>query len=145
MKRTVVSLQRRHLMIAGLAGVAAPATLFAAPTPSEASATLNAAPRSGELLLVSGRIVTRQGEPVHGATIETARGERVRATTDADGRFMLLATTPGGGTLAYRITHDLHGSYEGNLQLAREETTRHVHAQCDEAGVWRATFGVSLA
>jgi hypothetical protein len=145
-KRIAISLQRRQLMIAGLSGVAAPAVLFAAlKSRADLSAALSAAPHSDEQLVISGRVVTPQGAPLHGATIETVHGNRVHAMTDADGRFMLIATTPRGGTLAYRITHDLHGSYEGCLQLVQDETARHVHAQRDEAGVWRAAFGVTLA
>lgn len=146
MKRTVISLQRRHLMIAGLAGMAAPAAFFAVPdSRADMPVTLNVAPRSGERLVISGRVVTPQGVPLQGAAIETASRERVRALTDADGRFMLVAQTPRGGILAYRVTHDLHGSHEGSLRLAQDDTPRHVHARRDEAGVWRAAFGVTLA
>jgi len=144
-KRTVISLQRRHLMIAGLASAAAPAVLLSTDGRADLSAALNVAPRSGERLVISGRIVTREGTPLHGATIEAMHGERVRATSDADGRFMLLATTPRGGALAYRVTHDVHGTHEGFLRLADVETARALHAQRDDAGVWRAAFGVTLA
>lgn len=144
MKRTAVSLQRRQLMIAGLAGVAAPAVLLSPGSRAEMSAMPNVAPRSGERLVISGRVLTRQGAALHGATIQITQGERMRAATDADGRFMLIATTPRGGTLSYRLTHDVHGIHEGRLQLAQVETARDIHAQRDEAGVWRAAFGVTL-
>jgi protocatechuate 3,4-dioxygenase beta subunit len=144
-KRTAVSLQRRQLMIASLAGIAAPALFASSGSHAEMSATMNIAPGSGEQLVLSGRVVTRQGAPLQGATIETTRGIYARAATDADGRFMLVTATPRAGTLSYRITHDAHGTHEGILQLTHVDTARHVHAQRDDAGVWRAAFGVTLA
>jgi hypothetical protein len=36
-------------------------------------------------------------------------------------------------------------THEGILQLTHVDTARHVHEQRDEAGVWRAAFGVTLA
>ncbi|HWI13799.1 MAG TPA: carboxypeptidase-like regulatory domain-containing protein [Burkholderiales bacterium] len=141
MKRTVVSLQRRHLIIAGLAGAAAPAVLFAASDPDcSSSVAARAAPRSGEPLLVSGRVVTASGKPLQGATIATAHGGRSRAMTDADGRFMLASSTPRAGKLAYRVTHEAQGVHEGYVHIAAPA----IDVRRDEAGVWRAAFGVTL-
>ena len=145
MKRTAVSLQRRQLMIASLAGLAAPILLTPLESRAHMSSMLNVAPRSGDRLVLSGRVVTRQDTPLQGARIETTQGERVHATTDADGRFMLMTTTPGAGSVSYRISHRGHDAYEGTLQLTQLDTAREIHAQRDEDGVWRAAFGVTLA
>jgi protocatechuate 3,4-dioxygenase beta subunit len=132
-------------MIAGLAGMAAPATLFAAAQGAAGPSAAAAAPRGGEPLLVSGRVVTPQGAPLQGATLTFADDAASRAITDADGRFMLETATPRDGILAYRITHDAHGAIAQRTQLDARASATGVPAQRDEAGVWRAAFGVTLA
>src|SRR4051812_1087893 len=123
-----ISLRRRYLMLAGVAGVAAPAGLFAA----QQNATLAGV----EPLIVSGRIVDRSGAPLAGALIEVAGAA---ATTDGDGRFMMktVASVRGGcpDTLDCRIVHSAQ-RFAKKLEFAHSRVLR------DEIGTWRA--GVSL-
>lgn len=171
MKHVTISLRRRHLMIAGLAGIAAPASLFAgqsgaalhgAPQPlHERSALAVAEPGAGsseEKLVVSGRILSPDGKPLAGATIDAwradAKGDCVASvTTDADGRFMFTALAPAeypgrAKHLLYRVSHKEYRTSVTQLHFAHapgisgQGITR-LHR--DEAGVWRAAFGLTLA
>jgi protocatechuate 3,4-dioxygenase beta subunit len=137
MKHTTISLRRRHLMmagIAGMAGVAAPASLFAAPRDVPVADTADA----GKLLL-SGRIMGTNGKPLAGATVEVWHREsslHAHTTTDGDGRWLLMTEYSGRtGQLQYRVSHEGHRTPARQLALAQP--------QCDEAGVWRATFGAT--
>ena len=177
--RKVISLRRRHLMIAGLAGVAAPATVFAA----QRSATPLAAPAAAELhasgsgredrLVVSGRMVgAPDGKPIAGARLEAwhadANGEYIGSrrgtqddsgsplsasvTTDADGRFMFTTIFPAGYSgrppqLHYRVGHGGHETPVAQLHFARQRgisCNDAAHLQRDDAGTWRAAFGLVL-
>lgn len=99
-----ISLQRRHLMIAGAAAAVIPAgwffttrvraANFAAPAPAEAHATT---------LVASGRLTTADGKPLAGATVHAwyscapqgANNEHACViTTDADGRFVFSTIAP---------------------------------------------------
>ena len=59
-----ISLTRRNLMIAGLAGAAAPALTFAAPASERAGVVSGMSIRRGETLLISGRVVDAAGKPL---------------------------------------------------------------------------------
>ncbi len=164
MKYNTISLRRRHLVIAGLAGIAAPATLFAGPsggTPGDAPAVAEYLPSgsSGEgQLVVSGRILgAPHGKPLAGAVVEAwhAPGSVRCASviTDADGRFMFttLASAEAAGHpphIHYRVSHHGHETPLARLHFARESgisDDRVAHLQRDNAGTWRASFGVTLA
>jgi protocatechuate 3,4-dioxygenase beta subunit len=108
----MVSLRRREVLIAGLATVAAPAA-FAALPPAR------------EKLILSGRLLGTDGKPLAGATIAA---DGARATTDADGRFMLLSRTG-----IYGVTCDGR-STEGFVSNQRR----------DAKGTWRATVALTL-
>ncbi|MGE5525969.1 MAG: carboxypeptidase regulatory-like domain-containing protein [Rhodospirillaceae bacterium] len=141
MKRTLVSPQRRQLMIAGLAAAATPTALFAA-------SAAYAAPVDGEPLVMSGRVVARDGSPVRGATLIAAHDTGARATTDADGRFFIKTTTPNGGKFAYRVTRPGDRSREERLNLVYSEASRGARAlplRRDEGGVWRGALALTLA
>jgi protocatechuate 3,4-dioxygenase beta subunit len=148
-KHNTISLRRRHLMIAGLAGAAAPAALFAQPLD-----LLESAGPGGKKLVVSGRIVTPDGKPVAGALVEVwqadASGEQARATTDGDGRFFTSIASVRPGRLPnvhYRVSHEAHATTMTQLQFSgkRGDAGRVAHVQRDEAGMWRASFGLTLA
>ena len=126
-----ISLRRRHLMIAGLAGAAAPLLAFA----GRAGAC-----GAGGKLIVSGRILRPDRKPLAGATVEVwhagAEGGGIRVATDADGRFMFVtAVLPR--QVCYRVSHEGHETPVRQLSLAQP--------QRDEKGAWRATFGLTLA
>ena len=126
-KQDNISLPRRYLMLAAVAGVGAPASVFAAQNMT--------APRA-EPLIVSGRIVDLAGAPLAGALIEVAD---VKTRSDGDGRFVLM--TAAGihdgcpQTLDCRIVHSAQRVAK-KLEFARTRVLR------DETGTWRA--GVSL-
>ncbi|MEA3194370.1 MAG: hypothetical protein QOD26_2703 [Betaproteobacteria bacterium] len=96
----MVSPQRRQVLIGGLVSIAAPSFSFAF--------------ENAEKLVLSGRIVGFDGKPLAGATFAVAKE---RATTDADGRFMLVTDTR-----AYAAAN----------------------ARRDAEGTWRATIGLKL-
>jgi protocatechuate 3,4-dioxygenase beta subunit len=134
-KNDNISLQRRHLMIAGLAGLAAPAGVFAG------SATQGALEIAMRPLVVSGRVVDPAGKPLAGAIVAASR---VNTTTDADGRFVFttVAGTVRNGypqSLACRVSHPAHRTLENRIEFGRASIQR------DEAGAWRAAVRLRLA
>jgi hypothetical protein len=103
----MVSLTRRQVIIAGLATPLIPAASFAGTKGWE----------KPEKLVVSGRILRRDGKPLAGAEIPVS-GHRV--VTDADGRFVVITDTRAGNGFA-------------------------AGARRDSEGTWRATLGLTLA
>lgn len=161
MKINVISLRRRHLMIAGVAGVAAPVTLFAGPrggNPSDALvAELSASASSGaEKLVLSGRILGANRKPLADATVEVwqadANGEHASVITDADGRFFTTIAPVGQSGrpqhIRYRVSHNGRETLVKQLHFAREPgipADQVAQLQRDDTGIWRTTFGVTLA
>jgi hypothetical protein len=74
----MVSLQRRQVIIGGLATAVLPAVGWSFETPGK--------------MVLSGRILRPDGSPLPGATVAVGRDS---ATTDADGRFMLATAKEG--------------------------------------------------
>lgn len=163
MKPNAISLRRRQLMVAGLAGATTPLTVFAAPRSAAPRAALaaghSASAGSGmEKLVISGRIVGGDRKSLASAVVEAwhARSNAHRGPgviTDADGRFVLTLTTPGGDSGRPRSVHcrvslDGHQTLVTQLRFARapggaaDQVSR---LERDEAGVWRTTFGLTLA
>jgi protocatechuate 3,4-dioxygenase beta subunit len=103
------------VIIAGLGAVVAPAAFAALPAV--------AAPQK---LLLSGRVVGPDGRPLSGATVAAGRA---RALTDADGRFMLVTTTPH-----YRVSYRARSA---------EGTVSNPLPGAD--GTVRASIGLTLA
>ena len=135
MKHDLISLRRRHLMIAGLAAMAAPAGVFAA---SCANGGMEIAVRP---LVVSGRVTGPDGKPLAGAVVATSRAD---TTTDADGRFVFttVADDVRNGcpqSLACRVSHPAHRTLENRIEFRRASIQR------DEAGAWRAAVRLHLA
>src|SRR6185295_5498841 len=146
--------RRRHLIIAGLAVIAAPAV---AGFPVSGS--------TGEAgLVVSGRVLGPDGTPLAGAAVEAWQAGELgagagagasagaRATTDADGRFMFTTTARNGydgrpGAMSYRISHQGHGARQTSVHFATAPDARAAGAQLqrDETGTWRAAVGLALA
>jgi len=146
MKSSTISLRRRHLMMAGLAGAAAPAPLFGGPFSATAVETGGSAPR----LIVSGRILCgRDHKPLAGATVEMwlagAGGEFTSAATDGDGRFFAaispLDTAGRPRRIDYRVRH------AGRETPVTRRITNDLVANLgrDDAGALRTTFGLTLA
>jgi protocatechuate 3,4-dioxygenase beta subunit len=134
-KNDNISLQRRHLMVAALAGLAAPAGGFAA------SAAQGGPEIAMHPLVVSGRVVDPDGKPLAGAIVAASR---VNTTTDADGRFVFttLAGIVRDGlpqSLACRVSHPAHRTLENRIEFGRASIQR------DEAGAWRAAVRLHLA
>lgn len=109
-----LSLRRRQVIIAGLGAVFAPAAFAALPTAEEP-----------QKLLLSGRVVGSEGKPLSGAFVAAGRA---RTETDADGRFMLVTTTP-----RYRVT------YRGRSAEGRVSSPRP-----GAGGIGRASIGLTL-
>jgi hypothetical protein len=133
-KNDNISLRRRYLMIAGLAGIAAPAGVFGA---SHSNGGMEIAVRP---LVVSGRVVGPDGKPLVGAIVEALR---VNTTTDADGRFVFttVAGTARDGcpqSLACRVSHPAHRTLQNRIEF------QHASIQRDEAGAWRAAVRLHL-
>jgi hypothetical protein len=140
MKPSTISLRRRQLMIAGAA--AAPASALASQAGDALIAGLAAGTTHGKLV-VSGRILGRDGEALHGAKVElvNVRAEEGAAiTTDADGRF--LFTTAATSRIDYRIAHNGEITPARQLCFGGEHVAR---LDRDAEGTWRTTFGLSLA
>ncbi|MBI3376515.1 MAG: hypothetical protein HY017_32775 [Betaproteobacteria bacterium] len=157
-----ISLRRRQLMIAGLAGVASPAVVFAGQFSGAARDALAADLADGVIggggkLVISGRILgAPDAMPLSGALIEVLladeNGERAVTTTDADGRFMFTTMVP----LAQRgrsqhldcsVSDAERGTVVTQLYFAHEpgiSGDRIAQLQRDDMGVWRASFGLTL-
>jgi hypothetical protein len=136
-----ISLRRRYLMIAGLAGAAAPAVAFAGASPQDGLTVSSFADR----LVVSGRILGADGKPLSGATVEIwpggSREPAGSVNTDGDGRFFTAIAPAEHGRprdLRYRVVHVGRGTPVKRLRFARGQMQR------DEDGAWRATFGATL-
>ena len=125
-------------MIAGLAGIAAPACAFTLP-PGKAAFATGATPAN---MVVSGRVVGPDGKPLAGAAI-AALNSTVNATTDADGRFVFTTTAPHAQdrlqSFDCRISHAAHSTRQSRIDFSR------AHVQRDETGTWRAALGLNLA
>ena len=163
MRYKTISLRRRHMIIASLAGAAAPGTIFAGQcgvTPRNMAAITELptefSTTGGEhKLVVSGRILRPDCKPLAGATIEMWQSDpntdRASATTDADGRFfttMAPGAYPGRPRpIHYRVSHEEHGTLVKRLDLARERGVSDglvSRLQRDETGAWRTTFGLTV-
>jgi len=104
----MVSPRRRQVIIGALATAVAPAAFAVLP-----EERLN--------LVLSGRVVARNGHPVNGAEVQSGSAQ---AQTDIDGRFVIRTASRH-----YRVA-DIEG-YVANA-----------HADID--GTWRATFSFTL-
>ena len=109
----MVSPRRRQVLIAGLATTVVPTVLAALPA-------------AREKLILSGRLLGTNGQPVAGANV--AAGD-VHATTDADGRFVMSTRTGISG-----ITCDGR-STEGSVPLRQ---------WIDAQGTCRATVALTI-
>jgi protocatechuate 3,4-dioxygenase beta subunit len=149
-----MSRRRRQVMVAALAGVAAPAVL-AARAGEQLAGTYTEAVESR--MIVSGRILGPDQKALAGATIDVwdpeGNGDRVTVATDGDGRFFAaIAPARRSGhvrRLDYRISHQTLGKLPARrLALTREggrASDRLAHLHRDETGMWRASFGIALA
>jgi hypothetical protein len=154
-KPNTISLRRRHLMIAGLAGATVPAAslsaLCAGDEPAHDAAGTVAIAR-GDTLLVSGRIVDVACKAVAGARVELLQPharQAAAAITDGDGRFVLTTTSAHAARhVDYRVTHGVQSATVSRVHFARRARaarTDLAQLQRDEAGIWRTTIGVMLA
>jgi len=151
MKSNSVSLRRRSIVIGGFAVAAAPALPAAGLDGTAAVATMDG--QGG--LVISGRILARDGRPLTGATVEIlgARDAQAAATatTDGDGRF--YAAVPSGrrgrpSLIRYRVSRNGRTLAVRELRFARgrQVAERQAgHLQRDDSGAWRAAFGLALA
>lgn len=140
MKKNVagVSLRRRQLLIASAAGAAVPLSGTAFGGSGEPVSALG----SAELVL-SGRVMSADGRPLAGASIELSSG--VLAETDGDGRFMStmqVHVTAAGrpAPVQYRWRH---GDRSGEVAEVRF-TPGAAASHRDEAGTWRAAVGIEI-
>jgi hypothetical protein len=147
-KTKTISLTRRHLMLAGIAGAAAPALGLAetgAP-PTGAAALSQISIHAGDTLLVSGRVVDAAGKPLPGSRVELLQ-HGIAGAADGDGRFVLSAKTArkSRGVLC-RVSH---GDRSRVTYLAFERKHRGRRdgiaiLDRDERGTWRTTCGLTV-
>jgi len=151
-----ISLRRRHLMIAGLAGVATPVFAFAGRQGEVESPALAALERrTVASLVVSGRIAgALDGKPLAAAVIETwpagANAAPAVATTDADGRFVLFASAEVGSegqpqALRYRVRYAGRDLPAAQLDARAARRGSATSWQRDDAGVWRTSLALNVA
>ena len=100
----MLSLSRRQLLIGGLAGFAVPAVFAVSPSVSLAS--------PGEKLILSGRVVASDGQPLCGTSFAIG-GARI--TTDSDGRFMVVTDTAACSAAGSR--RDSDGTWRATIKL----------------------------
>ena len=110
----MLSPRRRQVIIAGLGTAVAPAAFAAFP-----------AIEAPQKLLLSGRVLGADGKPLSGAAVVSGQA---RALTDADGRFMLVTSTP-----RYRVSYRAR-SAQGTVSNSRP----------DADGVGRVSVGLTL-
>ena len=82
----MLSPRRRQVIIAGLGTAVTPAAFAVLPTVD-----------ARQRLVLSGRVLGPDAKPLAGAMVAAGQA---RTATDADGRFMLVTTTP-----RYRVTY----------------------------------------
>lgn len=151
MKSETISLQRRHLMIAG-AVTATAGSLYAAAQTLGSKPAARTSAATGHSLLASGRIVTPDGTPLAGATILArqlcAGDEPCRTTTDADGRFVFQTTSPQGAQpMLVFVTHADIAPFHAEVRFDQgRDAGRIVHAQTlVDQNTLRASFGLTVA
>ena len=116
----MLSPRRRQVIIAGLGTAVAPAAFAALP-----------AIEAPQKLLLCGRVLGSDGRPLSGAAVVSGQA---RAFTDADGRFVLITTTPPHHRVSYRVTYRSR-SAEGMVSNPVRGTD----------GTGRASIGLILA
>ena len=105
-------------------------------------------------MVVSGRLLgAADRKPLAGATVELwragAQDIRARVVTDGDGRFFTtLAPAPHAGRVHYRVMHSARATAATPLYFERRTDISDdllAQAQRDGEGVWRVTFGATIA
>jgi protocatechuate 3,4-dioxygenase beta subunit len=135
MTSSIVSLRRRQVVIAGLAAAAMPASLLAAQRMGGfESAVVGLTVASEDRLILSGRVIGGAGKPIAGARV-TAWRDAAIATSDADGRFMLVAN---------RVADDASAAIDIRVNGRRVPANDQVFVRRDEIGSWRGTLEVAL-
>ena len=151
-----ISLRRRHLVIAGMAGVAAPLFAFAARQGElEPPALAALQRRTVASLVVSGRVAgALDGRPLAAAVIETwpagPNAAPAVATTDADGRFVLFTSAEVGSegqprALRYRVRYAGRELPAAQLDSSAARRGSATPWQRDDAGVWRTSLALRVA
>ena len=145
-KPKTFSLRRRHLMLAGIAGAAAPAVGLAASDARTGPRPFDVSIAQGDTLLVSGRVVDASGKPLPGSRVELLQ-HGIEGAADGDGRFVLSARTARSsrGVLC-RVSHG-ERSRVTYLAFARKHRSRREGAVVldrDERGTWRTTCGLTV-
>lgn len=147
MKTKTISLTRRQLMLAGIAGAAAPALGLADTGASSSGATLSQVSiRAGETLLVSGRVVDASGQALPGSRVELLQ-HGIAGAADGDGRFVLSAKAARSsrGVLC-RVSHG-DRSHVTYLAFERKHRSRRdgiAVLDRDDRGTWRTTCGLTV-
>lgn len=152
MKSETISLQRRHLMIAGAVTAVTAGSLYTAAQFLDSKPSTRTGAASGTSLLASGRIVTADGTALAGAAIlarQLCSGkEPCQTITDADGRFLFETATPQGAQpmLVY-VTHPGIAPFHAEVRFERGSDARNVvHAQTLlDRDTLRASFGLTVA
>jgi len=154
---TKLSIKRRQLLIAGIVAAATPPGVFAAQCGGGVVAAAEnpfGAAAGGGKLVVSGRVLGFGCQPLSGAVIEAWQEGMapVRTIADGDGRFLLTTEVPvslrgEAPHLTYHVTHPAHDLRARELFFSRQSSGSSesvASLERDEAGVWRAAFGVTL-
>lgn len=155
-KTETISLQRRHLMLAGAAAVLLPAggwvwSRFTA-KPLHAAAAL-------QTLVASGRVTTADGRPLAGATITAGyacgaqAADRCSTVSDADGRFLFTTRAPQRVAghlepLHAEVQHPAHAARQARIHLeagSKADGTILAHTVREDSSTLRASFGLTVA
>lgn len=152
MKSETISLQRRHLMIAGTITAVTAGSLYAAAQTFSSASPVRTGAAAGSSLLASGRIVTADGKPLSGAAILARQfctgSEPCQTSTDADGRFVFETATPQGAQpmLVY-VTHPDIAPFHAEVRFGEgRDAGNLVHAQTLlDRDTLRASFALTVA
>jgi protocatechuate 3,4-dioxygenase beta subunit len=158
MKPDLISLQRRHLMIAGATAAVVPAVWFATSRTARAAIPTPAATRRATAMVVSGRLTTADGQPLAGAAVLACYvcgkpdADRCNMTSDADGRFVFSTDAPlhsadGLQPMHVYVTHPDSEPHYAELRFESGRDTRDsIHAQTIvDHNILRASFGLTLS
>ena len=159
-KSESISLQRRHLMIAGAAAVVVPAGwLFTTRARAANSAAPASAASRATALIASGRITTTDGKPLAGASVaawhscnRSDADHTCAAVTDADGRFVFNTIAPqvsadGIQPLRVRVQHPAMADHHAFVMFSPDHNRPEavVAQTLPDHHTLRASFSLTVA
>lgn len=156
MKIDSISLQRRRLMIAGAALTVVPAAGFATARSARAAAAAPATARHATALVVSGRLLAADGQPLAGASVLAwqlcGKSGGCSVISDADGRFVFSTAAPQHGPdgiepMRVCVTRPAGAPHYADLHFGHGRDTRNsvIARTLPDHGTLRASFELTLS